>query len=220
VDAYISYECLGAKCNIGTAVNGRLSEEFPQCVNGFIAVKAEGYKDASVMYSTINEGSLSIYLNKMYNLSVQLKVDKQTYVREAIIYFVSDDVSKTIFYPQQKSVDLAEGKYEVQVYIYKNSSLKLGSTTQQQCVDVPRSFIFGTMGLTKKQCYTVQIPEQAVSNALAGGGKANYTFSEDELKSSKTITIFAKSLPNPNSIEQIQTNYILFEDNPLEIDLS
>jgi hypothetical protein len=220
VEAYISYECLGARCNIGTAENGRISEEFPQCVNGFIEVKADGYKDESIMYSTVNPGSLSVYLNKLYNLSVQLKVDKQVYNKEALIYFVSNDMSKTVFYPQQKSVDLAEGEYEVQVYIYKNSSLKLGSTTQKQCVDVPRSFIFGSVGLTKKQCYTVQVPEQVISNALSAGGKINYTFSDDELKKSKTINIFATSLPNPNSLDQIQTNYILFEENPLEIDLS
>jgi hypothetical protein len=114
---------------------------------------------------------------------------------------------------------LAEGRYEVQVYVYKNSSLKIGSTTQQQCIDVPRSSILGVIGLTRKECYTVQVPEQMISNAVSAGGKLNYTFSENELRSSKTINIFTKSLPNPDSLEQIQTNYILFEDNPMEIDL-
>jgi hypothetical protein len=220
VEAYISYECLGAKCNIGTAENGKLSEEFPQCVNGFIDVRAEGYKDESIMYSTVSEGSLSIYLNKLYNLSVQLKIDNQNYYREAVIYFVSDDISTTVFYPQQKSVQLADGEYEVQVYVYKNSSLKIGATTQQQCVDVPRSSIGGVLGLTRKECYNVQVPEQVVSSAISGGGKMNYTFSDSELKSSKTVNIYAKSLPNPDSLEQIQTNYILFEDNDLEINLT
>jgi hypothetical protein len=220
VEGYISYECLGAKCNIGTAKNGTLSEKFPQCVNGFINVRADGYKEESVMYSTVREGSLSIYLSKLYNLSVQLKLDKQNYNKEALISFVSGDISTTVFYPQQKSVQLAEGQYEVQVYIYKNSSLKIGSTTQQQCVTVPRSSIGGILGLTKKECSTVQVPEQVVSNALSGGGKVNYTFSEDELKKSKTINIFAKSLPSPDTLDQIQTNYILFEDNPPEIDLT
>lgn len=219
VDGYISYECVGAKCNIGATKGGKISEEFPQCVNGFINVKADGYKDESVMYSTVTEGSLSIYLTKLYNLSVQLKVDKQNYNKEAVISFVSGDISQTIFYPQQKSVQLGEGTYEVQVYVYKNSSLSLGATTQQQCVDVPRSSILGVIGLTRKECYNVQVPEQMISEALSAGGKQNYTFSEGQLRSSKTINVYTNSLPNPDSLEQIQTNYILFEDNPLQVEV-
>jgi hypothetical protein len=219
VAAYISYECLGTKCNMGTAENGRLSEEFPQCVNGFIHVRADGYKDESIMYSTINEGSLSIYLNKLYDLDVQLKLNKQNYNKDAVISFISEDFSRTVYYPQQKSVELAEGTYEVEVQVYKNSSLKLGATTQEQCVEIPRSSIWGVMGLTKEECFDVQVPEQVLSSALSGGGKVNYTFSEKELRSSKAIDIYAESFPNPNSLEQVQMNYILFEDTKLEIDL-
>jgi hypothetical protein len=219
VDGYISYECVGEKCNIGATKGGSLSEEFPQCVNGFVNVKADGYKDASVMYSTVNEGSLSIYLTKLYNLSVQLKIDKQNYNQEAMVSFTSDDISQTIFYPQQKSVQLGEGTYDVQVYVYKNSTLSFGATTQQQCVTVPSSSIFGIIGFTRKECYNVQVPAQMVSKALSGGGDQNYTFSNSQLKSSKTITIYSNSLPNPTSLEQIQTNYILFNSNPLEIEV-
>jgi len=219
VEAYIYYNCLGTKCNIGTAEKGIMSEEFPQCINGFVNVRAEGYKEESVMYSTISEGSLSIYLTKLYNLSVQLKVDNKSYNKEALIYFVSEDSSKTLSYPEQKNVNLGEGEYEVQVYIYKNSSLELGETTQKQCVDVPRSSIGGILGFTKEECFDVQVPAQFITNALSGGGKANYTFSERELKSSKIINLYAESLPSPNSLDQLQTNYILFESNPLEIEV-
>ncbi|MGY4884625.1 MAG: hypothetical protein ACP5NZ_03545 [Nanobdellota archaeon] len=219
LESQVSYSCLGTTCNIGTAENGMLSEEFPQCVHGFINIKAEGYKDESIMYSTVNEGSLSIYLTKLYNLSVQLKIDNQNYNKEAVIEFVSPDYSKTIFYPEQKSVDLAEGEYEIKVQVYKNSSLQLGTTTQQHCVKMPRSSIGGILGLTKTECYDVQIPSQVISNALSGGGQVNYTFSESELKRGKIIDIYAKSLPNPNTLEQVQTNYILFEDAELGINV-
>jgi hypothetical protein len=219
VSAEVYYECLGTKCNMGTAKGGNISEEFPQCVNGFINVKADGYKEESVMYSTISEGSLNIYLTKIYNLSVQLKIDNKSYSKDAIIYFISDDYSQTVLYPQQKNVELAEGDYEVQVYIYKNSTLKLGATTQQQCVTVPRSSIGGILGLTKKECFDVQVPAQVISDALSGGGKQNYTFTEAKLKSSKTVNIYAKSLPNPDSLDQLQTNYIIFESNPLGVEV-
>ena len=219
VNADISFECLGTKCNIGTTQAGKISEEFPQCVNGFVNIRADGYKEESVMYSTIQEGSLSIYLTKLYNLSVQLKMDNQSYNKEAVIYFVSGDSSTTVFYPQQKSVELSAGDYEVQVYVYKNSTLKLGATTQQQCVTVPRSSIGGILGFTKQECFDTQVPAQVISNALSGGGKQNYTFTEEGLRSSKNINIFATSLPNPDSLDQLQTNYVIFESNPMRIEV-
>ena len=219
IDSYVSYECLGTKCNIGKADNGKMSEDFPQCVNGYITARADGYEDASVMYSTIREGSVSVYLTKLYDIDVQLKLDGQNYNREAVIYFVSDDSSKTVFYPEQKSVELREGEYEVQVYIYKNSSLKLGESTQEQCVEVPRSSIGGILGLTKEECFDINVPAQIISSALSGGGKVNYTFSEDNLKNSDVVNIYAESLPSPNSLDQLQTNYVLFESKYLEIDI-
>jgi hypothetical protein len=219
LDAYISYECLGTKCNIGTANKGVLYKEFPQCVNGKIIARAEGYEETSVIYSTVEEGSASIYLTKLYDKNILLKVDGQNYNRKAIIYFVSGDTSRTVLYPEQKSVKLGEGEYEVQVYIYKNSSLELGASKQQQCVEVPRSSIGGMLGLTKEECFDVEIPAQIVSSALSGGGKANYTFSENSLKSSNTINIDAESLPSPNSLEQLQTNYVLFESKSLDIEI-
>ena len=219
VEGYISYECLGAKCNIGMTTGGKISEEFPQCINGFINVRAEGYKDESVMYSTNEEGGLSIILTKLYDIPIQLKLDKQNYNKDAIISFVSDDYSETVIYPQQTSVKLGEGKYEVQVYIYKNSSLTLGATKQEQCVTVPRSSIFGMIGLTKEECFEVEVPAQILSKALAGGGKQNYTFSETELKNSRVIDISAESFPSPNSLEQMQMNDILFEGTPVVVNL-
>ena len=217
VDGYVSYSCLGSTCNIGATENGRLSESFPQCVNGFINVRADGYKDESIMYSTVKEGILNIYLSKIYDLGVQLRINNQNYNGEAVVSFISDDYSQTLYYPQQKNVQLPEGQYEIQVYVYKNSTLKLGATTQKQCVTVPRSSILGVIGLTRKECYDVQVPAQMISKALSAGGKQNYTFSEGQLKNSKTINLYTNSLPNPDSLEQIQTNYILFESNPLEV---
>jgi hypothetical protein len=217
VEADISYECLESKCNIGIAKQGKMSEEFPQCINGFVTARADGYEGASVMYSTTQEGNINIYLNKLYNKNIQLKLDGQNYNKEAVIYFVSEGSSKTVLYPEQKSVQLGEGQYEIQVYIYKNSSLNLGESTQQQCVEVPSSSIGGMLGFTKQQCFDVNVPVQIISNALSGGGKTNYTFSESDLKGSSTIVINTESLPSPDSLDQLQTNYILYESNPLEV---
>ena len=61
------------------------------------------------------------------------------------------------------------------------------------------------------------MPSQIVSNALSGGGKENYYILESELAGSEVIEINAESLPTPKSIEELQNNYILFEDLELGI---
>jgi hypothetical protein len=219
VDADISYECFGNKCNIGQASFGMLKEDFPQCVNGYVLARADGYKDSRYLFSTVSEGSVSILMEKLYTKNVDLKLDGKSYNGNAIITFISGDSSKTIAYPEQKTVELGEGQYETQVYVYKNSSINIGATTTQQCIDVPRSGVLGVFGLTKERCFDIEIPEQLISNALSGGGKQNHYVLESELASSNTIEINAGSLDLPETIEELQTNYLLFESNGLEIEL-
>jgi len=212
VEAEISYDCLGVTCDIGKTESGNLREEFPQCVNGHILVKSEGFEDKKYSYSTIEAGSVGIALDKLYELEVNLNKGGT-----AIISFVSDESSKTIVYPEQRSVELSEGQYEISVYVYKNSSLQLSETVREQCIEVPQSGLGGLLGLTKKECFEVRMPAQIVSNALSGGGKENYYILESELENSKVIEINAGSLPTPTSIEELQDNYILFEDMDLDI---
>jgi len=218
VEADISYECFGTNCEIGkTSLTTSLEEEFPQCVNGYILAKAEGYEDAKYLYSTTESGSVDIVLDKLYEVNLDLTLDNKIYTKDAIISFVSDKSSKTIVYPGQKSVKLSEGQYEIQVYIYRNSSIKLEETTQEQCMEVSQSGLGGLFGLTKEKCFDIKIPSQVISNALSGGGKENYYILESELETLNTIEINADSLPLPKSIEQLQNNYLLFEDKNLEV---
>ena len=213
--ADISYECLGTKCDIGKTNSEDL--EFPQCVNGYILAKSEGFENSEYLYSTIEEGSVDIILDKLYERDINLKLDGKDYNKNAIISFISDKSSKTIVYPEQKSVELSEGQYEIQVYIYRNSSLKLESTTSEQCMDVPKPGIIGIFGLTEKKCFDIEVPAQIVSSALSGGGKENYYILESELVDSNIVGINSKSLPIPKSVEELQNNYILFEEKDLDI---
>ena len=213
--ADISYECLGTKCDIGKTNSEDL--EFPQCVNGYILAKSEGFVDSEYLYSTIEEGSVDIILDKLYEREINLKLDGREYGGNAIISFISDKSSKTIVYPDQKKVELSEGQYEVQVYIYKNSTLRLESTTSEQCMDVPKPGIIGIFGLTEEKCFDIEIPAQIVSSALSGGGKENYYILESELVDSNIVEINTRGLPIPKSVEELQNNYILFEEKDLDI---
>ncbi|MDP2672222.1 MAG: hypothetical protein Q8O84_00220 [Nanoarchaeota archaeon] len=215
VDADISYECFGESCRIGETSSGSLEDNFPQCVNGFVVAKAKGFKKAQETFSTIQDGSsMSIYLDIVYELPVNLKLDDADYNGEAIINFISEDeTSRTIVYPEQKVIGLSEGFYDVRVQIYKDSSLELSKTTQEQCVDIP----IGIFDLTKKKCFDIEFPSQLISKALAGGGTQEYYILESELSGANSLEINVESLPVPDTIEKIQDNYLLFEIKPVEI---
>jgi len=219
INANVSYECLGNRCAIGeTSNSGILEENFPQCANGYVVAKASGFKDVRYLFSTTLNGSVSVIMEKLYSKNVQLKVNGVNYNGDAIVYFTSQDSTQTLVYPQQKNVQLGEGQYEVQVYIYRNSSINIGATITEQCIDVPRSGVLGVLGLQEERCFDIQVPSQIISNALSGGGKEDYYVLESDLINKNTIEINSRNLPLPDTIEKLQDNYILFEENGLDID--
>ncbi|MCK4647669.1 hypothetical protein KAT24_01935, partial [Candidatus Pacearchaeota archaeon] len=187
------------------------------CVNGYVIARAEGFEDTKQILSTIQAGSVDIILDKLYSMNVNLKLDGIKYGDEAVIYFISEEGTRTVVYPEQKNVELVEGQYEVQVYIFKDSSIQLPETIHEECIEVPRSGIGGLFGMTEKNCFDVKIPSQIISNVLAGGGKQEYYILESEFQSSSTIEIHAESLAIPKTLEELQNNYLVFEDKDLEI---
>jgi hypothetical protein len=219
VDADVSYECFGESCDIGKTTSGKLTTEFPQCVNGYIVARSNGFREIKYLYSTLQGGSASIVMDKLYTLDLNLKLGRTSYNNKAIIYFDSATDSKAVSYPEQKTVQLGEGDYNISVYIYKNSSIQFQQITQKQCTTVATSGIGGIFGMTEKKCFDITIPSQLISNALSGGGKQDMYFLEDELKNSHTLEINAESFTTPTTIEQLQNNYLLFDSKGLEVTL-
>jgi hypothetical protein len=217
IEGNISYECLGETCNLGRTYEGTLEKEFPQCNNGYILVKSKGFKDMKYLHSTIEQGNVDIILDRIYEKELKLNLDGKDYDKNAIITFISEDNSKSFVYPEQKEIELSEGQYDIEVYIYSDSDVKLKSQVYEQCVDVPQSGFGGLLGLTNQRCFDVEVPEQIISSALSGGGKESYYILESELENSQLIEINAESLDVPKNIEDLQENYLLFEDKELEV---
>ena len=213
IDAEISYECSGTVCSIGKTSNGNLKGLFPQCVNGYLIAKSQGFETAKSLYSAVQEGNADIFLDKLYDRNVLLKLDGKDYNGQATISFISDSgSSKVVVYPEQKKVNLSDGQYEIQVHMFKNSTINIAATKTEKCIDVPQTGVGGFFGFTKEDCFSIEFPAQIVSNALAGGGKQKYYILNSDLENSNTIEISANSLPVPTSLKQLQDNYILFED--------
>jgi len=223
VEADISFSCLSQQCDIGkTARNGSeavLVEKMPECVNGWILASAEGYADKKVLVSTNQEGAVNIILDKLYDLNVKLKVDGKESEDYAIITFDSGDTQETVAYPQQKSVSLPEGLYNVSVYVYKNSSINIPATKKEICNEVPKSGVLGILGLTEEKCFNVDLPSQTLNNVIAGGGKSPGYFIESELKKGN-LEINVDSMPIPASLEQLQDSYNLLEVKSVDLEFS
>jgi len=217
VDADISYSCFGEVCPIGGTENGVLEDYFPQCANGIVLAKAEGFADGKIMASSVQTGSVDLVLDRLYNQNIELTLDNRVYNGDAIISFSSDKVSKTVLYPNQKNVSLVEGQYDISVYIYKNSSIKISASVKKQCFKAPRSGLGGLFGMTEEKCVDLTIPEQIISNALSGGGTQKHYILESDLINSRTIAINADSLKAPQSLEDLQDNYILFDAQGLGV---
>jgi len=217
IDANLSYNCLSQKCNVGKTVGGTFTGNLPQCVNGFVLARSEGYEEGKMMYSSVNPGQISLFLDREYEKTVKLYVDDKLYNGDALINFISEGNSQAVSYPSQKTIKLSEEDYEVHVYVYADSSLILPDFSTEQCVDVPRGILGGTLGLTKEKCYDVEISEQAITNALIAGGRGEAFITDDQLASSGALEIRVESLPNPDSLAQLQENYVLFEDKDAEV---
>ena len=220
IPANISFDCFGEICDIGEVDNsGTMTAMFPQCVNGFIIAESKGFeKVKEYVPTTAVPGVANIIMERLYELDVNLKLDGKDYNKEAMIVFISDDnSSKTIVYPETKKVELKQGQYEVQVYIYKNASIQLAEVEQEECIDVPQGGLGTLLGLTEEKCFDIVVPEQIISNALIGGGKQPHYILESELQSNTIIDISAQSLDTPENIEELQKNYIEFEGRGLDI---
>ena len=213
VGAEIFYECFGERCKIGSTSSGSLQEDFPQCVNGFVVAKADGFEESRTLFSSASGGSVSVFVDRLYPWEVKLNLDGVAHSGQALVSFVSEDSAKNVIYPDQKMIELSAGIYDVEVQVYREAALELGEIKQEQCVEIP----VGIFSLTRKKCFDIEVPSQLVSNALAGGGKQEHFILDAELSGSRIIEVGVKSLPEPKTIEQLSDNYALFENEGVDV---
>jgi len=220
ISANISFRCLGMSCDIGeTILSGKsaiLVDKFPECVNGFVVAKADGYKTTEEMISTNEEISKDIIMKKEYNLSLNVSGLENDFI---MISFDSEDDSSTILYPGQKEVKLSEGIYNVSIMSYRNSTINFPATTDKKCVQVPKSGLVGFFGATEEKCYNLDIPSQTVSFALSGGGIQEKYFTDSELEKGKTVLISAMRFKTPTSLQELQDNYLKLETARINVEV-
>jgi len=209
VDADISFKCSGSTCHIGQASQGVLEAQFPQCINGFIVARKEGYADAKAQVSTNQGGNAEIIMRPKYKLDVRVLKDLEDLEEDesALITFTSDEASESIFYPTQDTITLAEGTYDVNSYLFSEGRIILEAQSIEKCVNVPRTGVFGFLGFEREDCYTINQPAQELNQLTIGGGKATTFLSDEDLKSASFIGVEIGSQPKPKSVLDLQDVY-------------
>jgi len=211
IESTITFKCLDSTCDIGsTEVLGSdavLETTLPSCVNGFIIAQAEGYAEAKHQISTTTESVANIVLNKKYPIDLDLGD-----VSQAIVSFSSGDYGVTALYPETKTVELIEGDYNVSVQVFDDTSLVFPSVSTQKCVDVPADGLSGFFGAETEECYDIEFPETQVDFAIVGGGKTTEYIVESQLRDSSEININVPLFGVPQSLDEMQENYVKAED--------
>ena len=211
VEAQISFKCLDAVCQIGeTSRVGEVSilnAGIPQCVNGFIIARAEGFNEIKYQISTNEIDFANIILDKKYGLDLDLGE-----VKQAIINFNSKDYSRTVLYPETDSIELIEGYYNISVVVYDNSSLVFPEIKERKCVDVPDKGLSGFFGGQTEKCFDYLLPETRIDYAVVGGGKTSEYLTVFQLEDSEEININVPLFGLPESLEDLQANSLAAED--------
>lgn len=215
LNADLDYLCFDERCSVGKTEDGAYIGNAPSCYNGYIRAKAEGYLDKKQLFSTNFESLAEIFMERLYENDVKLDVGGNELNSNAIISF-EGDISETVFLPSANKIKLVPGLYNVSVYVYGNSSVKIPSSTKKQCVEVARTGLFGIFGGTKEECYDIEIPETNVESALIGGGKKQIYILEDDLKYGE-INLKVQAFKSPTSLEDLQYNYEMFDQGYLDI---
>lgn len=219
LDGQLYYGCLGQECSLGESRGGQFEGKVPGCLNGYLRVQSEGYADSQTLLSTNGEiNNAEVFMDKLYNVSVNVLVDGVKPSGTVLVSFEGNR-SASATPPENSNVELSEGIYSIKLYVYSNSTIKIPASSKQECVEVAKSGVAGLFGGKEDRCFNIDVPETNMDYALTAGGTKTDYFLEDQLASGK-MTINVQSLPYPKTIEQLQTNYELFDTNTMEVSFS
>jgi len=219
VEADVSFNCFASSCYLGKveSVEGTLITELPQCVNGQLIARAPGYAESSMTYSSVQDGSPTLFLDKEFEKEISFKLDGKTTNKKVIIsLFREGGNSQAAILPENNKIKLSTGTYQIEARVYEESEIKFEQTTREECIDVPTAF-GGIFGITKEECFEINVPEQIISETLVGGGTSLIHFTESQLESGGALEILSDGLSKPSTLEEMQNNYLLFEDLELEV---
>ena len=221
LEADLGYKCFNQVCDIGkTKLEGGkavLNTKVPQCYNGFVIANAPGYATAKLQSPGIESFIANIFLKPEHVLNLEVQgLGNGEY---AIVTFTSENYGTSVYYPEEKQINLAEGIYNVSVYLFKESSITLDAQRVEKCIDILASGVAGVFGATQEQCFEIDVPQETFTTVVFGGGKTEYSVTESELSTASKLTIVAPTYNVPKDILELGDIYGLIDISELQINL-
>ena len=217
IDANLSYNCFDQTCRLGESAGGVFEGKAPACVNGYLTASSGGYADKKEIISTNEQSSVEMILDREYNVGVRLEVGGRLLNEgTALVMFNKGQQPTSAMLPDSPNAKLSEGSYNVSIYVYSNSSIVIPASTRKECTTVSKGGLAAFFGGTEEKCFNIDIPETNIEQGLIGGGKSEITLLPVDLEKGN-LTLRVDSLPAPDSIEQLQANYALFNEMHVEV---
>jgi hypothetical protein len=217
IDANLTYGCFNQQCDLGSTTGGTFNGKAPACVNGYLEANSGGYSTKKIIISSNEQNSAEVIMDKEFSVNFSVKMDGKKLDEKVLVVFTDDlGGSKSLVFPEVTSTDLIEGEYDVAVYVYSNSSIRIPASSKRECQEVPQTGILGFFGSTQEQCVDINLPETTIEQALVGGGKSKDYFLASNLEKGYA-DINVGSLNKPTKLEDLQENFEAFEQQGVDI---
>lgn len=188
----INFKCFNTVCDIGnTNDNGYLKTEFPQCVNGLIIAKKEGYNDAELLTSTNVETQNSLILDKIRNLDFEINLVDNNIVKDVNdenvqIMFKGSSGYQTSLDQDSNVIDLVPDYYEISSFVTKEDKVKIEKQTIRECTSVPKKGLLGLI-FKEEKCFDIDIGGFDLDNIIVGGNNFDLIIDDNDLVNDKMI---------------------------------
>jgi len=209
----ISYSCMSSSCYMGrTNALGELVDRFPACVNGRIYADKVGYYSVPETLSTDVSSKIGILMEPYYDLDVEVRVIDLVSGEErglesneeAIFQLMNLDNGYTTMIVSDSEATLVAGEYEVTAYLMQEGdAVKIEGQTFTECYDVPRTGLFGLLGMNKEECFETTIEDSEIEEFVSGGGIFNFDLDHYELENGNKIILYAARSGTPETYEDM-----------------
>jgi len=215
----LSFQCITSICPLGNTEREN-SFTVPPCVNAVVSVEKEGYQKGSEIVSTVQSSSVTVVLEKYYNLSYDIHiVDAEGNTRspksdEVLFVTLTEEntgYSRTVSYPyQSENILLLPGTYQIQGKLVSEIpfDVSLDPSSYTKCTSVPQVSLGGLFGFEDDtDCTDVEISEVELQNALAGGVDNTWELDRYDLQGASHVTFYVSSPGLPENIDELEEVY-------------
>ncbi len=223
-DANMFFKCFNFECSLGKSdFNGDFDGDVPQCVNGNIIARKEGYFEGKLPISSNQLMSGGVKLEPIYELNLDILMFFGDSVRglsgneNAILELRSldRDYSVSVIYPDSKKVRLIAGRYNVSsVIMSKGADITIKGESVEKCVDT--GGLLSIFGFGSEKCSSVDVPDLILNDVVIGGNVNLIEVPRNLLGFGRTITLYSYYDGAPSNTEEYGSIYERINTNRLK----